>query len=278
MKLGLSSLLFVRSSIEDSVREIAKLGSECIEVIYDAPHFMPDHDSRQLGGLKELIDSYGLEVAVHGSFWDLNPATHYHELFELTLRQVRRSIEACRTLGGKIVTVHPGRCPVPEAPKVLEGTRKRYREFVEQCLVYSHDCGTTLAIENAGGGSSWYPSDIRELKRFVSELEGAKISFDIGHAHLAECRAGRRSTARVISKAIENAKEYLAHVHIHDNHGEHDEHLPPGDGNIDFKPVVKALRSINYDGLVIAELWNPQQPLEIGRKGMERLGELFKIS
>lgn len=278
MKLGLSSLLFVRSSIEEAVRASAELGSECVEIIYDLPHFPPDYDQRGLTRLKELIDAHGLAVSVHASFWDLNPASHHRELFNLTLRQVERSIEACHALGGEIVVLHFGRCPIPEVPEVLEGTRNRYREFVEKCLSYSRDCGTTLALENAGGAPTWYPSDVGELKRFVSELEGARISLDIGHVHLAERKAGRKSTALAIAEAIEDTKEYLVHLHVHDNHGERDEHLVPGDGDIDFKPAVKALRSINYDGLVIAELWNPWRPLEIGRKGMKRLGELFKTT
>lgn len=278
MKLGLSSLLFPNASIEDIVKFSAKFGAECVELIYDVPHFPPGYDRRELSGIKELLDAHGLGISVHGSFWDLNPASHHRELWELTLKQVRQSIDACRALGGEIVVLHFGRCPVPEVEDFLEGTKWRYRRFLEQCLPYARERGVTLALENAGGQPATYPSTVEELKRLVLELEGAKVAFDIGHAHLAERRAGGKATGLAIAGAIEDLREHLVHVHVHDNHGKKDEHLPPGDGDINFKPVVEALRAINYGGLLIAELWNPEHPLETGKRGMKKLRDLFKTS
>jgi sugar phosphate isomerase/epimerase len=62
---------------------------------------------------------------------------------------------------------------------------------------------------------------------------------------------------------------------VHDNHGKRDEHLPPGDGDIDFKPIAGALRSISYNGLLIAEPWDPEHQLEAGRKAMKGLKNIF---
>ncbi|HID61063.1 MAG TPA: sugar phosphate isomerase/epimerase [Hadesarchaea archaeon] len=100
MKLGLSSLLFVRNTIEEAIRINSELGAECVEIIYDVPHFPPNYDLRKLASIKELLGSYGLGVSVHGSFWDLNPASHHRKLWELSLEQMRKSIDACRMLGG----------------------------------------------------------------------------------------------------------------------------------------------------------------------------------
>jgi len=46
-------------------------------------------------------------------------------------------------------------------------------------------------------------------------------------------------------------KERFANVHVHDNMGERDQHLPVGDGNIDFKQVLKQLSG--YDGRYVIE-------------------------
>lgn len=275
MKLGLSSLLFVQTSIEDAIHKCAELGAGYVEVIYDVPHFSPGYDQHQLTSLRGIIDSYGLGVSVHSSFWDLNPASHHRELYGLTLKQVKQSIDACRTLGGRIVVVHFGRCPIPEAKEFFEEAKKRYREFIEQSLSYAQERGITLALENAGGQSNIYPSTAEELGQFVVGLEGAKITFDIGHAHLAERRAGKKNTGEAIAGSIKALREHIVHIHVHDNHGKWDEHLPPGDGDIDFKSIVSALRSVGYDGLLIAEPWDPEHPLETGRKTMERIRSIF---
>jgi len=275
LKIGLSTLLFVRTSIEDAIRASAELGAECVEIIYDVPHFPPDYDQRQLTGLRDLLNSHGLGVSVHSSFWDLNPASHHRELLGLTLKQARRSIDACRALGGEIVVLHFGKCPIPESKGFLEGAKKRYRGFIERCLPYAQERGVTLALENAGGQPDIYPSTAEELGQFVAGLEGAKITFDIGHAHMAGRMAGRKDTGAAIARSIQKLREQLVHVHVHDNHGEQDEHLPPGDGDIDFKPIVGALRAINYNGLLVAEPWSPEDPMKAGRKAMRRLKNIF---
>ena len=82
MKLGLSSLLFVHNSIEEAIQISSDIGTGCIEIIYDIPHFPPDYDQRKLSALRELLKSYDLRVSVHASFWDLNPASHHRELWE----------------------------------------------------------------------------------------------------------------------------------------------------------------------------------------------------
>jgi sugar phosphate isomerase/epimerase len=277
VKIGLSSLLFVHNSIEEAIRISSEVGAGCIEIIYDVPHFPPDYDQHKLSALMELLETYGLGVLVHASFWDLNPASHHRELWELSLNQIKRSIDACRSLGGEITVVHFGKCPVPEA-KLLEGAKQRYREFLGQCLPYARDQGVTLAIENAGRILHSYPPTILELKQLVQELEGAKVTFDIGHANLTERRAGKGATEAMIAEHIRDMRRQIVHLHMHDNQGRVDDHLPPGDGKINFKPIVGAIREIKYNGFIIAEFWDPQRPLETAQRGIGRLKKLFKTS
>jgi len=277
VKIGLSSLLFVHNSIEEAIRISSEVGAGCIEIIYDVPHFPPDYDQHKLSALRELLETYGLGVSVHASFWDLNPASHHRELWELSLNQIKRSIDACRSLGGEITVVHFGKCPVPEA-KLLEGAKQRYREFLGQCLPYAQDRGVTLAIENAGRILHSYPPTIQELKQLVLELEGAKVTFDIGHANLTERRGGKGTTEAMIAEHIRDMRRQIVHLHMHDNQGRVDDHLPPGDGKINFKPIVEAIREIKYNGFVIAEFWDPQHPLETAQRGIGRLKKLLKTS
>jgi len=46
----------------------------------------------------------------------------------------------------------------------------------------------------------------------------------------------------------------LITTHLQDNHGARDEHLPPGDGAIDWEDVAAALREIGYPGCLMLEL------------------------
>lgn len=75
--------------------------------------------------------------------------------------------------------------------------------------------------------------------------EVAGINVDTGHANLGDLGAPR---------ALRMAGKYLITTHLQDNHGERDEHLPPGDGLIDWGDCAKALQEIGYQGCLMLEL------------------------
>jgi len=59
-------------------------------------------------------------------------------------------------------------------------------------------------------------------------------------------------------------KELVASVHLHDNHGDKDEHLLPYEGSIDWKVAIPLLKSAPNGGLpVVLELkekFGPEAP------------------
>ncbi len=82
-----------------------------------------------------------------------------------------------------------------------------------------------------------------ELKRVIdvadeTRLTGLRFNFDIGHAHLADFTEEER-----VEKSLSPLRDLVSSVHLHDNHGEKDEHLPPYDGTIDWPAAIKILQS-----------------------------------
>jgi sugar phosphate isomerase/epimerase len=74
--------------------------------------------------------------------------------------------------------------------------------------------------------------------------------------------------------AIESLSGVLAATHVHDNHGERDEHLAPFDGTIDWAGALTALEKIGYEGTLMLELASadPTAPaLERARQAAARL-------
>ena len=47
----------------------------------------------------------------------------------------------------------------------------------------------------------------------------------------------------------------LVHIHMHDNHGIQDEHLPLGEGKMDVRKVVKLLKEYSYGKTVTFEVF-----------------------
>lgn len=267
MKLGLSSLLFTCERLEESVEAAAELGYETVEVVYDMPHFMPDRKP-ELERIRKMIDERSLGVSVHASFWDLNPASYYTSLRRLTIKRVRESVLACRTLGGEILVVHPGKCPAPDVPRVFEGTARLYQEFLREIVPFAKKLGVLVCLENGNSRENPF-SLLPELGELVERRE-IGITLDIPHAFL---RYGPRNVERIL-KDLKRVKHLIRHIHIHDNLGHRDDHLIPGEGKLALEPVVECLKN-SFTGTVIAELWNPENPWRTAREAKKRLEKLL---
>ena len=68
----------------------------------------------------------------------------------------------------------------------------------------------------------------------------------------------------------------LCAVHIHDNTGDRDDHLPPYFGNVPFEGFVDALREIDYRGNVNFEVNFGKVPEEHLLTGFRYLAEVGK--
>jgi len=152
--------------------------------------------------------------------------------------------------------------------------RKRDAAFstLEHLVLHAHHAGVTICVENTTSEMG----DPNYLRAFVDEtrLTGLRFNFDIGHAHLAELPEDER-----IEKSFAPLRELVASVHLHDNHGDKDEHLPPFDGSIDWPAAIKVLKTAPDANLPLVlelkEKTGPEAPsaseqLAAARKAMDR--------
>ena len=78
----------------------------------------------------------------------------------------------------------------------------------------------------------------------IGHLNNVGICLDLGHAHVT---VG-------IAAAIGTLGARIASVHVHDNHGQKDEHLWPGDGTIDWTPTAEALKKLATPPAIVLEI------------------------
>lgn len=278
MKFGLSGLLFPHATVEEVISNIGRLGADHAELIFDLPNFTPDFSLRKLPGLRKLVDSYGLNISIHAPIWDLNPISWHAAVRGLALKYMQKSIEVCSALGGEIVVVHPGRCPFPQEERFLKPAQERFLNFIKCSLKYSRSRGVKLTLENFPMTTEFPYSSPQEMLPLVKELDGLGITFDLGHAFLNKTWQKLSSPERRIAEEIKMVGKYIANIHFHDNRGERDEHLPPGEGRINFSPIIRALKGIGYCGWITVELHkiSTKDPVETGMIGLEKTRELFR--
>jgi sugar phosphate isomerase/epimerase len=187
--------------------------------------------------------------------------------------ELKRVIDVAEDLPYSRLILHMG------GPRETADPRKRDAAFssLEHLVLHAHHVGVTIAVENTTSEMG----DPAYLRAFVDEtrLTGLRFNFDIGHAYLADGPENER-----IEKGFAPLRELVVSAHIHDNHGEKDEHLPPFDGSIGWESAVKILKSAPQPDLPLTlelkERTGPETPstaeqLTAASTSLDRLERLW---
>ena len=146
------------------------------------------------------------------------------------------AVEVCHAVGAQVVVVH-----APILLGLTLGDLPDIRLLLAQDLVAlspgvarAAELGVELALENGRALAHWVYI-LSLLERIDQPHVGACV--DSGHANLGDLGAPR---------AIRMAGPRLHTLHLHDNYGEVDDHLPPGRGTIDWADLFAALAEVGY--------------------------------
>ncbi len=195
------------------------------EIFSEADHTV----YRDTAAIKEILDGYGLACQVHAPICDWNIAALSDNLREASLRETELNIDAAEALGARTVTVHPGL-----ASLAVRGTEERAlaraKESVKALDRIARGRDVIVVIENMPSVPYFLGRTAEQLADIVDGTD-LGICFDIGHAN----------TMDQIDAMIDTFGDRIQNIHIHDNHGQRDEHLTIGDGEIDFGHVIGRL-------------------------------------
>lgn len=250
MRRILSTYLFVsRKLTTELLGQIAEAGFEALEIFTTRSHF--DYTSKQeVQAMASFLSQHRLALAsLHApTSRDLSATREGGAPLSIcevervrrieAMDELKRVIDVAEDLPYSRLILHMG------GSRETADPRKRDAAFssLEHLVLHAHHAGVTIAIENTTSEMG----DPAYLRTFVDEtrLTGLRFNFDIGHAHLADGPEAER-----VGKAFEPLRELVVSAHIHDNHGEKDEHLPPYEGSIDWEAAVKILKSASETDL-----------------------------
>nr|WP_239589908.1 sugar phosphate isomerase/epimerase family protein [Streptomyces aureoverticillatus] len=123
---------------------------------------------------------------------------------------------------------------------------QRLADTLAPVLDAATGAGVPLAIEPEPGHLLGTLADFHHLRLLLGDPEPLGLTLDIGHCQCLEPQSP--------ADCVRAAAPWLRHVQIEDMRRGVHEHLPFGDGEIDFPPVLRALAATGYQGLTVVEL------------------------
>jgi sugar phosphate isomerase/epimerase len=243
MELAVSTLFCLHRPLEEALADLLSLGTRNIELVDAGPHALNGERVRMLLDLK---GSRGLDYSIHAPYADMNPAADDPLMRAAVLKRLEMTLGWASQLEARAVVFHPGNSTAME--RVDPGMAWRLNmETVRRVLKKAEDRGVQALIENVPEPFPFVIKSADDFSRFFDELDtDAGMVLDVAHANI------RGETPEFIRRFGSR----IHHVHVSDNRGDMDTHLPIGEGAIDWEGAIRGIKEMGYHGWVTIESYS----------------------
>ncbi|MGV9457364.1 sugar phosphate isomerase/epimerase family protein [Streptomyces sp. NPDC003635] len=254
LRLGYGTNGLTDLRLDDALCVLADLGYDGVGLTLDHMHLdplAPDLPARTAKVARRLGE-LGLTATVEtGARYVLDPRRkHGPSLLDpdpegraARIRLLLTAVEVAADLGAHAVHCFSGVTP----PGTDDDTAwQRLQLALEPVLDAATGAGVPLAIEPEPGHLLATLADFHHLRTSLGSPATLGLTLDLGHCQCLEPLPP--------ADCVRAAAPWLRHVQIEDMRRGVHEHLPFGDGEIDFPPVLDALTATGYQGLTVVEL------------------------
>src|SRR5277367_288643 len=239
MQRILSTYRFVNQPLSAALlAEIAQAGFSAVEIFCASQHFSY-REPQRVREISDALDEYRLGLhSVHSpTDRDRSPGRESGVAISISdperirrldaVDEIKRVLDIAEQVPFQYLIQHIGH------GRQAADARKLDAAFtsLEILSVFAKARGVTIALENT-------PDDLgspASLQHFIADthLHDLRLCLDTGHAHMD-------STVEV---AFDAMRDRVVTTHIHDNHGDKDEHLLPYNGTINWDAALGAFAS-----------------------------------
>jgi sugar phosphate isomerase/epimerase len=296
INLAFSTNAFKRYSLEDSIREIAKLGYRGVEILCDIPHaYPPDFKEDQIRSLKKTLTCYNTEISNLNAFTlfaigdTYQPSWIDHSRREMRIHHTIECIRLAKRIGAKHLSTEPGG-PVTmplasqsqsQSPPSRASSSQQKQQFqdidhLEEMFLdgltkvakIAEEEDIKVLIEPEPGLLIENSIQFKKLMTKIISPQHIRLNFDIGHFYCVN---------EDPAKVVLDLSDYIEHFHLADiAHTRVHNHLIPGRGSIDFRSVFDAMDDIGYRGFVTVELYPYQDnPIDAAKEAYDYLCKIM---
>lgn len=251
MKIGIAHYYLDRYGFEDGARKMAEHGYGALDFSFVSTDsiFYSDNEGDYLPLINEYLTALQKNNIVieqiHGP-WRYPPKDATEEDRAERFEKMVKSLKLAKLVGAKYVALHPLMPFGAESDENPEEVYKINNEYYSALAGVAEELGVTICLENMPFRE--FPlSSCEAIMALIKDINSPaiKFCFDTGHANYHGDPLGE--SVRKIGS------EYLRILHVHDNDGSGDSHLPPYEGTIDWGKFIEALYDIGYNGVLNLE-------------------------
>lgn len=208
--------------------------------IYFSHYALASLDKNQCVEVAHTLRDNGLKVTFHAPFMDLRPGALDDRIRTTSLDRIRQVFDLIPDFQPLKIVCHPSfddRYYVDCDDLWLENSVNFWRQLIPQ----AKDGGAVIALENV------YEKEPCILRRLFETLASDHVCFcfDTGHFNVF--------ANTPLQTWMGELGRYIGHLHLHDNFGKFDEHLPVGMATFPFAPFFAALKTFQVKPTVTLE-------------------------
>lgn len=245
MKLGILNYAYTRYGFEEGMKKHKEHGYDTVDfqafVSTDKGLLvLPEHEmEREAKERAKLLTAYGAEISQTHGPWrypvDDSPAE-----LPKRLEFFKKAVRGTAYVGAPNLVIH---CVMPFGADTDEGREEMLslnEEFIGAVCDEAREYGVTVCLENLP-----FPNlplaHVKSVTDFVRCMrhDSLKVCLDTGHSII---------TGEEIGDAVRYIGNDLRALHVHDNMGDKDAHLLPGEGILNFEAFAKALHEVGFNG------------------------------
>ncbi len=255
MNLGYNTNGLAHHRILDAIDLLADVGYQSVAITLDAGELDPFQNAQSFRKTLRLararLETRNMRCVVEtGARYLLNPKKKHDPTLldpddsrrQVRIAFLRTAVEAAHLLGAPVVSLWSGALPSAETAETA------FDRLVNSLRVVLDDAAqhaVNVGFEPEPG------MFIDTNARFAQLLErlphpNLKMTLDLGHVHCIEDGS--------VADHVAAWGPHIVNVHIEDMARAVHEHLPFGQGTMDFPPILKALKDVHYTGGLHVEL------------------------
>jgi sugar phosphate isomerase/epimerase len=232
-----------RLKLEDAIAWAAKSGLRHFDIQLDiGENALPKFDKKRCAAVRKLLDKHGIALGLHTNS-AVNVAEYSPHVSDAVTEYLKRYVDLVPGLGASWTEMHAGYHFTKDKKARMEAGKERLKRVV----AHAEKKKALVLLENLNKEPE--QAEVHYLAHTVEEWQyywdikspSFKLCFTANHAHLVP--------EGIEGFVAELDFKRVGEVRLADTYRNgHEVHLRPGDGNLDFGAMFKAIEGAGYTG------------------------------